>query len=204
MVLRQIEARGIADRRVLEAMRSLPRHRFVPERLADCAYDDNPLPIGKGQTISQPYIVAFMLEALKLGGGERVLEIGAGSGYQAALLGRLAGEVWSLERVPELRDRAADALADLGIDNVRVLLADGFDGLPDEAPFDAIIVSATPESMPLALLEQLSPDGGVLVGPEGPPGRQILVRITRAGGFFDREPLLDVAFVPMVEGVEKR
>lgn len=201
MVLRQIEGRGVIDARVLEAMRAVPRHLFVPVEECPYAYCDNPLPIGFGQTISQPYVVGFMLEALNLSGDERVLEIGAGSGYQATLLGLLAKEVWSIERIEPLRERASLLLAELGIENVRILLGDGFSGLPDEAPFEAIMVSAAPLEIPAELLDQLSFGGGILVSPEGPPGCQLLVRITRNGRHFKREPLMDVAFVPMLPGI---
>jgi len=200
MVRSQIAARGVTDGRVLSAMRSLPRHRFVPAEYVEHAYEDRPLPIGYGQTISQPYIVGYMLEALALRGGEKVMEIGAGSGYQAALLGMLARQVWSLERIEALEKRASLLIEELGIKNVAVLLGDGFVGLPEEAPFDAIIISAAPTGIPPALLEQLSSDGGVLVGPEGPLGYQNIARITRRGPRFDRETLLDVSFVPMLPG----
>jgi len=201
MVLSQIAARGIADTRVLSAMRAMPRHRFVPAEYEDFAYDDRPLPIGYEQTISQPYIVGRMLEALALRGGEEVLEIGAGSGYQASLLGMLARQVWSLERIPALKERASRLIEELGLKNVAILLGDGFAGLQKQAPFNAIIISAAPVSIPPALFEQLSSEGGVLVSPEGPPGCQDLVRITRRGPRFFRENLLDVSFVPMLPGI---
>ncbi|MCX7027750.1 MAG: protein-L-isoaspartate(D-aspartate) O-methyltransferase [Spirochaetes bacterium] len=201
MILRQIEARGIVDQRVLEAMHFLPRDRFVPEELRRFAYEDGPLPIGWGQTISQPFIVAYTLETLHLVGGERVLEIGTGSGYEAALLGMLSGEVWSLERVPGLASRASALLIDRGLENVHVILADGFFGLPEKAPFDAIVLSAAPLDLPSALLNQLRPDGGILVGPEGPQGTQSLVYVLRSGPSFERKSLMDVAFVPMLGGV---
>ncbi len=204
MVLSQIAARGIADSRVLSAMTALPRHRFVPAEYAAFAYDDRPLPIGHAQTISQSYIVGLMLEALALSGEEKVLEIGAGSGYQAALLGMLARQVWSLERIPALKERASLLIKELGIKNVAILLGDGFAGLPEEAPFDAIIISAAPSIIPPELLEQLSYEGGLLVSPEGPPGYQNLVRITRNGSRFLRENLLDVSFVPMLPGIAPR
>ena len=181
-------------------MRSLPRHRFVPAEYIEQAYEDRPLPIGYGQTISQPYIVGYMLEALALRGGEKVLEIGAGSGYQAALLSMLARRVWSLERIAELKERASLLIEELGIKNVAILLGDGFAGLSAEAPFDAIIISAAPIGIPPALLQQLAFNGGLLVGPEGPLGFQNIVRITRRGPRFDRETLLDVSFVPMLPG----
>lgn len=201
MVLRQIAARGVADERVLAAMRSLPRHRFVPAEHSGLAYEDRPLPIGYGQMISQPYIVGYMLQALALRGDEKVLEIGAGSGYQAALLGMLARRVWSIERIAALEHSSSLLIKELGIQNVTVLLGDGFAGLPEEAPFDAVIISAAPEVIPPALIGQLSSEGGILVGPEGAFGSQRVVRITRRGPRVDRETLLDVSFVPMVPGM---
>ena len=201
MVESQIAARGVADERVLAAMRSMPRHRFVPAEYIEHAYEDRPLPIGYGQTISQPYIVGYMLEALALRGVEKVLEIGAGSGYLAALLSMLARQVGSLERIAGLKERASLLIKELGIKNVTVLLGDGFVGMLEEAPFDAIIISAAPTGIPPVLLEQLASNGGVLVGPEGPPGFQNIVRITRRGPRFDRETLLDVSFVPMLPGI---
>lgn len=201
MVLNQIVARGVSDGRVLAAMSALPRERFVPAEAAAYAYEDCPLPIGFGQTISQPYIVGRMLEALGLRGDEKVLEIGAGSGYQAALLGMLARRVWSIERIAALEERASALIEALGMKNVTIRLGDGFAGLPEEAPFDAIIISAAPIGIPSDLLGQLSPGGGVLVSPEGEPGDQKLIRIERKGPRFEREVLLDVAFVPMVPGI---
>lgn len=200
MVSSQIAARGITDERVLSAMRAIPRERFIPAECLPYAYEDCPLPIGFGQTISQPYIVAYILEALRLRGGEKALEIGAGSGYMAALLGMLARRVWSVERIAPLEERASRLIEELGIENVAILFGDGFAGLPKEAPFDAIVISAAPVGIPPALLEQLSPAGGVLVGPEGRLGAQSLVRIRREGSRLDREVLLDVSFVPMLRG----
>ncbi len=201
MVQSQIAARGVRDSRVLEAMREVPRHRFVPPQYSAESYQDYPLPIGSGQTISQPYIVACMVETLALKSDERVLEIGTGSGYQTAVLARLASRVFSVERIASLLERARSALASVGVENVTLRLGDGFSGWPEEAPFDAIVLSAAPRDIPRALLEQLK-DGGKLVGPIGGFGAQTLVRVTRRGANFDTEALLDVAFVPMLGGVE--
>jgi protein-L-isoaspartate(D-aspartate) O-methyltransferase len=200
MVWSQIAARGVRDRRVLEAMRAVPRHLFVPQSYSAEAYDDYPLPIGSGQTISQPYIVAFMAEALALKGSERVLEIGTGSGYQTAVLSLLAQEIYTVERIAVLLERARATLASLKIDNVEFRLGDGFYGWEAEAPFDAIVLSAAPSDIPNAMLRQLA-DGGRLVAPVGPLGAQTLVRTTRRGAHFDTEALFDVAFVPMRHGV---
>ena len=199
MVERQIEARGVHDRRVLSAMREFPRDRFVDAALADRAYEDVPLSIGVGQTISQPYMVALMPEALGLVGTERVLEIGAGSGYGAAVLGRLAREVYTVERHPELAEVAAARLASLGFINVHVVTGDGTLGLPTQAPFEAIVVTAAGPRVPPALLEQLSV-GGRLVIPVGEkPDLQRLLRIDREGPDRLRHTDLGgVAFVPLV------
>ncbi len=202
MVRFQIAARGIRDKRVIDAMRRIPRHLFVPSSYQVEAYEDYPLPIGSSQTISQPFIVAFMAEALMLKGDERVLEIGTGSGYQTAVLSLLAKEVYSIERIAALLDSARTILESLEISNVELRLADGFYGWKEKAPFDAIILSAAPFDIPSALLEQLA-DGGRLVGPVGPLGAQSLVRITRRGQHFDSEALLDVAFVPMRSGLSE-
>ncbi|WP_405231308.1 protein-L-isoaspartate(D-aspartate) O-methyltransferase [Lentisalinibacter salinarum] len=199
MVTRQIEGRGVRSVAVLESMRRVPREAFLPEHLREFAYDDNPLPIGEGQTISQPYIVAMMIEALALEGGEKVLEIGAGSGYAAAVLGEIAGEVYTIERVGALADRAREALAYLGYDNVHVLHADGTLGWADAAPFDAIVVAAAGPGVPDSLKSQLKV-GGRLVIPVGPrPYAQELVRVTRVSeSDFATEDLADVRFVPLV------
>jgi len=200
MVRSQIAARGVRDRRVLEAMRKVPRHLFVPQSYGTEAYDDYPLPIGSGQTISQPYIVAFMTEALMLTGEERVLEIGTGSGYQAAVLSLLAKKIYSVERIVTLQEQARSVLDSLQLNNVCLHLGDGFFGWEEEAPFDAIILSAAPYDIPNTILRQLA-DRGRLVAPVGHLGAQILVRITRHGAHFDTETLFDVAFVPMRHGV---
>jgi protein-L-isoaspartate(D-aspartate) O-methyltransferase len=195
MVRDQIERRGVRDPEVLRAMAEVPRHHFVPEGLQDKAYEDRPLLIGEGQTISQPYIVAYMTEMVGLEEGDRVLEIGTGSGYQAAILASIASEVFSIEILPDLASRATRRLRDLGYRNVTVRSGDGFRGWLEEAPFDAIVVTAAPKSVPRPLLEQLKV-GGRLVAPVGSLEQQ-LVRWTRTPDGFDREPLLPVRFVPM-------
>jgi len=197
MVQTQIAARGVTDERVLEAMRRVPRHVFVPESYRDEAYADYPLPIGHGQTISQPFIVALMCSLLGLRGDEKVLEVGTGSGYQAAVLAHLAREVHTIERIPELAQEAARRLAELGLENVRVHIGDGTLGLPEEAPFDGILVAAAAPRVPQPLLEQLS-EGGRLVAPVGRRGWQVLERWTRRGNGWERETYDSVAFVPLV------
>ncbi len=198
MVREQIEARGVCDARVLQAMRELPRERFVRPGWEAEAYDDNPLPIAAGQTISQPYIVAFMSEALQLRGSERVLEIGTGSGYAAAVLARLAKEVHTVERHAVLADSAAAVLSALGADNVQVHTADGTLGWPAAAPYDAIVVTAAGPEVPAALLAQLAV-GGRLVMPVGErEGAQWLLRLTRVNEHETRrEELMGVRFVPL-------
>jgi protein-L-isoaspartate(D-aspartate) O-methyltransferase len=199
MVDFQIARRGVRDPRILEAMRAVPREAFVPERLAEFAYEDSPLPIGEEQTISQPFVVALMAEALELGPEDRVLEIGAGSGYAAAVLGRAAGEVWAVERHESLAREARERLAGLGASNVHVVHGDGTLGWPEHAPYDAIAVAAGGPDIPQALLDQLAP-GGRLVIPVGPDLRtQELVRVRRtADGRFVRENLGGVRFVPLI------
>jgi protein-L-isoaspartate(D-aspartate) O-methyltransferase len=197
MVRWQIEARGIRDRRVLEAMRAVPRHRFVPGHVLGAAYRDSPLPIGQGQTISQPYIVAFMTTELELTGVEKVLEIGTGSGYQAAILSYLAEKVITVERLPILARDSAALLGELGYDNVRVIVGDGTLGWPEEAPYDAIIVTAAAPEVPAPLQWQLT-DGGRLLAPVGPRWSQELVRVRRRGDAFHTETLMGVAFVPLI------
>ena len=196
MVETQLRARGLEDERVLTAMTTVPRHLFVPNEMASRAYDDEPLPIGCGQTISQPFIVAYMTEALRLGGGEKVLEIGTGSGYQTAILAEVAGEVWTVELVEDLSFRAKESLDALGYKNIRFRVGDGSAGWPDAAPFDGIIVTAAPASVPEALELQLAPDGRMVV-PVG-LGSQELVLIRRDGDSFRREGLIGVRFVPLV------
>jgi protein-L-isoaspartate(D-aspartate) O-methyltransferase len=199
MVEHQLERRGIADPLVLEAMRKVPREAFVPPELADEAYADGPLPIGEGQTISQPYIVALMAEALELRGAERVLEIGAGSGYAAAVLAEIAAELYTVERHARLAEEAAARLTRLGYDNVHVRVGDGSLGWPEHAPFDAIVVAAGAPEVPEALKEQLAV-GGRLVIPVG-QGRtlQDLLRLRRLSETeYQREELGGVRFVPLV------
>jgi len=200
MVTRQIAARGVADPRVLAAMRKVPRHLFVPASEAAFAYDDRPLPIGSDQTISQPYVVAFMTEQLRLTGKERVLEIGTGSGYQAAILAELAAKVYSIEIRPELAKTAADRLRELGIKNVEVRAADGYRGWPEEAPFDGILVTAAPEHVPPPLLEQLAPTGRMVI-PVGAFYQELKV-IERQGGGYSEKSVLPVRFVPFVGEAE--
>jgi protein-L-isoaspartate(D-aspartate) O-methyltransferase len=199
MVDHQIERRGVRSQKVLDAMRTVPRERFVPEDLRKYAYDDSPLPIDAGQTISQPYIVAFMIEGLLLQGGEKVLEIGAGSGYAAAVLAEVAGEVYTIERIGELATHAASVLAELDYENVEVICGDGTLGLPDQAPFDAIVVTAGGPAVPDCLKKQLK-IGGRLVIPVGSYRHfQQLVRVTRISETeYQEESLADVRFVPLV------
>ena len=199
MVDEQLVARGIADPRVLEAMRAVPREAFVAEWLQHEAYADRPLPIESGQTISQPYIVALMVEAARLAPGDRALEIGAGSGYAAAVMARLAKEVVAIERHPPLAALAAERLRTLGIDNVEVRCADGSAGCPERAPFDAILVAASGPRVPRALIEQLAPGGRVVMPVGARHEFQRLVRVTRLPGGGEREETLcGVAFVPLI------
>jgi protein-L-isoaspartate(D-aspartate) O-methyltransferase len=195
MVREQIAARGVRDERVLAALGRVPRHELVPAELREHAYEDRPLPIGKGQTISQPYVVAYMTEQLALSGDERVLEVGTGSGYQAAVLAELAREVWSIEIVPELGERARADLARLGYRNVHVRIGDGYRGWPEHAPFDAIIVTAAPDHVPQPLVDQLA-QGGRLVLPVGDWSQELLL-VERDEQGVRRERLIDVRFVPM-------
>jgi protein-L-isoaspartate(D-aspartate) O-methyltransferase len=197
MVEQQLAGRGISDERVLNAVREVPRHLFVPESVRSQAYYDRPLSIGYGQTISQPYIVAYMTAALELMGSEKVLEIGTGSGYQAAILSQVAGQVISIECVVELAESARQTLAELGYDTVRVITGDGSLGLPDEAPFDAVMFTAAAPETPMPLCEQLA-DGGRIVGPVGSRYDQTLVRLRRRGDDWQRETLGQVIFVPLV------
>jgi protein-L-isoaspartate(D-aspartate) O-methyltransferase len=199
MVLRQIAARGVTDRLVIDAMMSVPRHLFVPDEYRDQAYEDHPLPIGYGQTISQPYIVALMSEQLELAPGDRVLEIGTGSGYQAAVLAEMGLEVYTVEIIPELAERAAETLRAAGYGDVAVRLGDGYWGWEEHAPFDAIIVTAAPDHLPQPLVGQLR-EGGRLLIPIGPIGAvQTLWRFTRtADGDVLAENLGGVRFVPLL------
>ena len=202
MVEQQIERRGVEDPRVLAAMREVERHRFVPEDAVDYAYDDTPLRIGHGQTISQPYIVALMTELLELEEDDRVLEIGTGSGYQAAVLSLLASEVYSIEIVEPLGETARARLDSLGYGNVEVRIGDGYQGWPEHAPFDKIIVTAAPPEIPPKLIEQLA-DGGRMVLPVGEAYQQ-LVLLQRRGGVIEERTITGVRFVPMVHEPGKK
>ena len=201
MVAAQIEERGVRDPRTLAAMRKVPRHLFVPPHLAHDAYADHPLPIGHGQTISQPYIVAFMTEALGLRGGETVLEIGTGSGYQAAVLAEIAARVYTIEIVAPLAEESRERLARLGYGNVEVRAGDGYQGWPERAPFDAVIVTAAAPRVPEPLKEQLK-DGGRLVIPVGDAYQELIV-LTRRGTRYAEERVLPVRFVPMTGKVRE-
>jgi protein-L-isoaspartate(D-aspartate) O-methyltransferase len=196
MVREQVEARGVTDARTLAALRKVERHLFVPPALAALAYADQPLPIGEGQTISQPYIVAVMTEAIGLRGGERVLEIGTGSGYQAAVLAEMGAHVYTVEIVPSLARTARATLARLGYRTVEVREGNGWAGWPENAPFDAIVVTAAPPTVPDALKSQLR-DGGRLVIPVGDDVQELRL-LTRHGSSFEQRRLLLVRFVPLV------
>ena len=197
MVEQQIALRGIRDPRLLAVMREIPRHRFVPPDRRGEAYEDRPLPIGEMQTISQPYMVALMTDALAPAGTDRVLEIGTGSGYQTAILSRLAAAVTSIERHRTLAGQAADRLRELGCDNVRVVVGDGTEGWPEGAPFDRILVTAGAPAVPETLRLQLA-DGGRLVIPVGPPGMQRLTLIDREGSRFQSQEGEACTFVPLI------
>lgn len=196
MVEHQIQHRGVTSERVLEAFRKVPRHAFVSGDSGHAAYADHPLPIGEGQTISQPYIVAFMTELLQLTGNERVLEIGTGSGYQTAILAECAREVYTIEVHPGLGEKANTVLHKLGYRNIHIRIGDGKEGWPDQAPFERIILTASPATIPRQITEQLG-DPGILVSPVG-QGLQKLVRITREFGKLEEESVLSVSFVPLV------
>ena len=202
MVDQQLLARDITDPRVVSAMRQVPRDRFVPPDRQPQAYEDRPLPIGFGQTISQPYIVAYMTQALQLSPDAKVLEVGTGSAYQAAVLGELAAAVYSVEIIAQLAERARATLADLGYDNVEVRHGDGYAGWPEQAPFDAIIVTAAPDHIPQPLIDQLAV-GGRLVIPVGQE-RQTLTLLTRTEDGVEQETMLPVLFVPMTGEAERR
>ncbi len=200
-LIERLRAEGIRDERVLEALRAVPRHIFVDEALASRAYEDTALPIGAGQTISQPFVVARMTEALVAGGTlDRVLEIGTGCGYQTAIISRFAKQVYSVERIQSLLAQARQRMHDLKIHNVQLRHGDGEKGWPEHAPFDGILVAAAPASVPTALIDQLA-DGGRLVIPVGHGGSQDLKLITRSGDQLDEQILERVAFVPLVSGL---
>ena len=198
--LLNLRRHGIADAAVLRAMDEVPREHFVPNAYADAAYRDQALPISCGQTISQPYVVAYMTERLEVGPQHRVLEVGTGSGYQTAVLSRLAREVVTIERYRTLADSARARLATLGYANVEVVAGDGLAGIPEKAPFDRIIVTAAAEGVPQALVDQLA-DGGVMVFPLGPhSGAQVIVKLTKTKDGLGREDLIGVRFVPLLPG----
>ena len=200
-LIQRLVEQGIRDPRVLDRIRNVPRHLFVDEALSSRAYEDTALPIGHGQTISQPYVVARMTEAVTVGGvPDKVLEIGTGCGYQTAVLAPLVGKLYSIERIEALLDRAKENLKELGVRNVRFKHGDGNAGWPSQAPFDAILVAAAPHAVPQKLLDQLG-EGGRLVAPIGPEGRQELLRLTRRGDEFLRERLGLVSFVPLLGGL---
>lgn len=201
MVDRQIRRRGISDEAVLRAMNLVPRHAFVPDSQARAAYADCALPIGHGATISQPYVVALMTAALRTAPGLRVLEVGTGSGYQAAILAACDATVFSIERVPQLHERAARALTETGFGSVTVRLGDGSRGWPEEAPFDRILVTAAAPDVPTALREQLG-DNGILVAPVGDDRSQTVRRYRKRGAEFEVEDLEGVRFVPLIEDRE--
>lgn len=197
MIAAQLRARGIRDERVLAAMTKVPRHLFVPPEYQGQAYEDHPLPIGEGQTISQPYIVAYMLEVLALDGSEKVLEIGTGSAYQTALLAELARQVYSVERIESLASEAAALLVRLGYTNVSVIVGDGSRGLPEYSPFDAIVVSAAVPVIPQPLLEQLR-EAGKMVVPVGPADAQVLKLVSKQQGRAAVTNLEGCRFVPLI------
>lgn len=197
MVESQIIERGIRDPRVIEAMKKVPRHLFVPEDIVESAYDDRALPIGHGQTISQPYIVALMTELLELKGDEKILEIGTGSGYQAAVLGELAREVHTIERIEELAEGAREILKNLGYKNIVVHIRDGTEGLPEHAPYDRIIITAATPDIPPPLITQLK-DGGIIIAPVGERWSQHILKAFKKGETLERHYLIPVAFVPLI------
>ena len=200
MVHNQIRIRGVRDPRVLAAMMKVPRHLFVPPAYRASSYNDSPLPIGESQTISQPYIVALMTESLEVKETDRILEIGTGSGYQAAILAELAAEVYTIELLPKLGTRAGKLLDDLGYNNIHVKIGDGYKGWPEKAPFDAVIVTAAPEDIPPALIEQLK-EGGKMIIPVGPAGGvQNLIKGVKKKGKLKTMDVLPVRFVPMIKG----
>jgi protein-L-isoaspartate(D-aspartate) O-methyltransferase len=201
MVDSQLRARGISDARVLDAMLRVPRDQFVPEAYRSDAYEDHPLPIGDGQTISQPYVVALMLESLRLTPSDKVLEIGTGSGYATALLAELAAQVFSIERHPTLAENARTLLATLGYTNARVFIGDGTLGVPSLAPFDAILVSAASPALPSALLDQLN-DSGRMIIPVGSADSQQLQLIRKVNGELTISHRESVRFVPLVHNRE--
>ncbi|WP_341705380.1 protein-L-isoaspartate(D-aspartate) O-methyltransferase [Ferrovibrio sp.] len=203
-LIMELRRQGIADTRVLAAMERVPRERFVADQFLKHAYDNIALPITQGQTISQPYVVAYMTEALQVGDRMKVLEIGTGSGYQTAVLARLCRRVYSIERYRSLLQAAEKRFADLGITNVTAMLGDGNKGWPEQAPFDRILVTAAADSRPGRLLDQLSPDGGIMVAPVSvTTTEQDVIRYTRHGDAITEERLLPVRFVPLLPGIAR-
>jgi protein-L-isoaspartate(D-aspartate) O-methyltransferase len=203
MVNEQLEQRGITSGKVLDAMRKVERHLFVPVEYRNQAYEDYPLPIGAGQTISQPYIVAFMTEALDIKATERILEIGTGSGYQASILGELCREVYTIEIVPTLAEKSESLLRSLGYKNVNVKMGDGYLGWPEKAPFDVIIVTCSPSHVPQALQRQLK-EGGRMIIPVGERYAQELVLLKKKNGKLTRHSRMQVQFVPMMDSTGKK
>lgn len=197
MVESQIVERGIRDKRVIEAMKNVPRHFFVSEEMIDYAYEDRALSIGEGQTISQPYIVALMTELLELRGDEKVLEIGTGSGYQSAILAYLVKEVYTIERIQSLAEEAISRFEKLGLENIRVFIKDGTEGLPEYAPFDRIIITAAAPEIPKPLIEQLK-DYGIIVAPVGDRFTQYLLKGIKRDSSLEEHYLIPVAFVPLI------
>ena len=200
MVATQIEARGIRDPNVLAVMRTIPRHRFIPENNQDLVYKDGPVAIGEGQTISQPYVVALMSEALRIQPGTKVLEIGTGSGYQTAVLCALGAKVHSIEIRPQLAERASTILEEIGAGDAHLTIGNGYEGIPETAPYDRIMVTASPTSTPTQLVHQLK-NGGEMLIPVGERNAQMLMRVKRQGGSWNEEPLIPVLFVPMTGDV---
>ena len=199
MVENQLKRRGIRDRKVLDAMEAVPREKFVPPDMADSAYHDGPLPIGEGQTISQPYIVALMTEEMELSRGDRVLEIGTGSGYAAAILAHICDEVFTIERNEDLAEKAEDLLKSLQYENVHILCDDGTLGWPENAPYDAIVVTAGAPDVPQPLVEQLAEGGRIVIPVGSSPRLQTLVRVRKtAEGEIQKEDLSGVRFVPLI------
>lgn len=198
MVDRYIKGQGIYNERVLEAMERIPRHEFIPKQYWEYAYDNTPLPIGLGQTISQPFIVAYMTEALEIKESDRVLEIGTGSGYQAAILGVLAKEVYSIELLSDLAQRANEKLQSIGIRNISIRIGNGYNGWSEKAPFNKIIVTAAPKEIPIKLIEQLA-NGGIMILPVGEIEQELFLIIKNRDGTITKKELLPVRFVPMIE-----
>jgi protein-L-isoaspartate(D-aspartate) O-methyltransferase len=198
MVSQQLERRDITSPTVLKAMAAVPRHLFVPISIRDLSYEDRPLPLGYDQTISQPYIVALMTQLLEISPGDRILEVGTGSGYQAAVLAEMGAEVYSIEIIKELGLRARKTLSDLSYDNVTVSVGDGYEGWPEKAPFSGIIVTCAPTTIPAPLKQQLA-EGGRMVIPAGESSNQKLYLLTQKNGSLVQQDIIDVRFVPMVD-----